>query len=187
MSNNSAQSATLERDFAALLDRCDAALAHARSDDELLGLRDLLLDWQFASRQRITVAEERLGAFDGDDSPRALAAQAELLIEQIEALQDGWETRVNLLMEAEFDEDRLADFLRAALATPAGRERLGELFAGLVADMDQTGEYLDYARRYLLSLVVPPPERARPSDGPTGPRRDGPPARDGGRPRPPRK
>jgi len=184
MSNNPTNPAALERDFAALLDRCDAALARARSDDELLALRDLLLDWQFATRQLITAAEERLGAFDGDDNPRVLATQAELLIEQIEALQDGWEARVNLLMDAEFDEARLADFLRAALATPAGRERLAEVFTGIVADMDQTGEYLDYARRYLLSLVVPPPERARPTPGPA---RGNPPARDAGRPRPPRK
>jgi hypothetical protein len=183
MSKDATDLAALERDFAALLDRCEAALARARDDDEALALRDLLLDWQFASRQVITSAEERLGAFEGDDSPRALAAQAELLIEQIEALQDGWESRVNVLMDAEFDEERLADFLRASLATPAGRERLEEIFAGIVADMDQTGEYLDYARRYLLSLVVPPPERARPS---VAPRRGGPPARDGGRPRPPR-
>jgi hypothetical protein len=183
MSNNPTDPA-LERDFAALLDRCDAALARAHGDDELLALRDLLLDWQFASRQLITAAEERLGAFDGDDNPRVLATQAELLIEQIEAQQDGWEARVNLLMDAEFDEERLADFLRNALATPSGRERLQEIFAGLVADMDQTGEYLDYARRYLLSLVVPPPERARPT---VGPGRGGPPARDGGRPRPPRR
>jgi hypothetical protein len=184
MSNSPTTPAALERDFAALLDRCDAALSRARSDDELLALRDLLLDWQFASRQLITAAEERLGAFDGDDNPRVLATQAELLIEQIEAQQDGWEARVNLLMDAEFDEDRLADFLRSALATPAGRERLQEVFVGLVADMDQTGEYLDYARRYLLSLVVPPPERARPTVGPT---RSGPPPRDGDRPRPPRR
>ena len=83
MSNHPTHLAALERDFAALLDRCDGALA--RGDDELLALRDLLLDWQFATRQVITAAEERLGAFDGDDSPRALATQAELLIEQIEA------------------------------------------------------------------------------------------------------
>jgi hypothetical protein len=184
MSNHPITPAALERDFATLLDRCDAALARARSDDDLLALRDLLLDWQFATRQLITTAEERLGAFDGDDSPRALATQAELLIEQIEALQDGWESRVNLLMDAEFDEAKLTDFLRAALATPAGRERLDEIFAGIVADMDQTGEYLDYARRYLLSLVVPPPERARPSISPA---RSGQPPRDGGRPRPPRR
>ena len=183
MSNQPTNLPALERDFAALLDRCDDALARARSDDDLLALRDLLLDWQFATRQLITAAEERLGAFDDDDSPRALADQAELLIEQIEALQDGWESRVDLLLGAEFDEERLADFFRTALATPAGRDRLQEVFAGIVADMDQTGEYLDYARRYLLSLVTPAPEppntdRApRPADNQRG----------GGRPRPPRR
>jgi hypothetical protein len=183
MSNQSISLPALERDFAALLERCDDALGRARGDDDLLALRDLLLDWQFATRQLITAAEERLGAFDGDDSPRALAAQAELLIEQIEALQDGWESRVDLLLEAGFDEGRLADFFRAALATPAGRERLQEVFAGIVADMDQTGEYLDYARRYLLSLVTPSPE-------PPGTARAPRPAGDqrgGGRPRPPRR
>lgn len=169
MSNQPASLPALEREFGALLDRCDAALARARSDDEVLALRDLLLDWQFSTRQLITATEERLGAFDGDDSPRALAIQAELLIEQIEALQDGWESRVDLLMTAEFDEERLVNFFRDALATQAGRDRLQEIFAGIVADMDQTGEYLDYARRYLLSLITPP-ETAGGQGGGTRPR-----------------
>lgn len=156
----------LDRDFAALLTRCGAALDRARSDEELLALRDALLDWQFGSRELITAIEERLGAFDGDDSPRALAAEAETLIEQIEGLQDGWETRLALLLGADFAEEEPERFLRDALATAAGRERLAEFFAGLPSDMDQTGEYLDYARRYLLSLVVPPPERAAPRPRP---------------------
>ncbi len=37
-----------------------------------------------------------LGAFSGEDSPRALAARAEELIEQVEGLQDAWESRVDL-------------------------------------------------------------------------------------------
>ncbi|MFN8511795.1 MAG: hypothetical protein U0841_04215 [Chloroflexia bacterium] len=184
MSNNPTNPAALERDFAALLDRCDAALARARSDDELLALRDLLLDWQFATRQLITAAEERLGAFDGDDNPRALATRAELLIEQIEALQDSWESRVNLLMDAEFNEEGLASFSTTPSPPPPGASASQSVFTGIVADMDQTGEYLDYARRYLLSLVVPPPERARPTPGPA---RGNPPARDAARPRPPRR
>ncbi len=156
------------------------AIERARSDDELLALRDALLDWQFASRQLITTTEERLGAFEGDDSPRALAAQSELLIEQIEGLQDGWESRLDLLLDAGFDEERLPNFFRDILATPTGRERLQEVFVGILADMDQTGEFLDYARRYLLSLVVPPPERANPGNS-------GPTPRAGERPRPPRR
>ena len=34
-----------------------------------------------------------------------------------------------------------------------------ELFTGLPADMDQAAELLEYSKRYLLSLVVPPPRR----------------------------
>ena len=173
MSREAGGMAGLERDVAALLERCEQALAGARSDDELLALRDQLLDWQFGSRQLITTIEERLGAFEGDDSPRALAAEAEALIEQIEGLQDGWEARLESLLEADVNDERLHYIFREALATAAGRERLDEIFAGIIADMDQTGEFLDYARRYLLSLVVPPPERAasNPARGPRPPRR----------------
>ena len=162
------EAAGLAREVAALLERCERALATARTEDELLALRDQLLDWQFGSRQVITIIEERLGAFDGDDSPRALAAEAEALIEQIEGLQDGWEARLERLLEADFDDQRVSTFFRDQLATAQGRERLDEVFAGIIPDMDQTGEFLDYARRYLLSLVVPPPERAsgqRPDSG----------------------
>lgn len=177
--------AGLDREVATLLGRSERLLAQARSDDALLALRDQLLDWQFGSRQLITAIEERLGAFDGDDSPRALAAEAESLIEQIEGLQDGWETRLELLLTMGFNDEQLGDFFREAQATEAGRARLGEVFSGIVADMDQTGEFLDYARRYLLSLVVPPPAPAgsrRPPGGPGQGQRPG-----GGRPRPPRR
>lgn len=164
----------LAEEVAALLNRCEQALAAAQSEDELLALRDQLLDWQFGSRELITAIEERLGAFDGDDSPRALAAGAEALIEQIEGLQDGWEARLERLLEAGFDDQRLRNFFHDQFATPQGRERLEEVFAGIIPDMDQTGEFLDYARRYLLSLVVPPPERAsgqRPGGGRSRPPR----------------
>jgi len=180
MSGESRQLAALDQRLETALAGYGEAIEQARSDDELLALRDALLDWQFASRQLITITEERLGAFEGDDSPRALAAQSELLIEQIEALQDGWESRLDLLLDGGFDEERLPDFFRETLATPAGRERLQEVFAGILADMDQTGEFLDYARRYLLSLVVPPPERANPGGGGPAPHPDE-------RPRPPRR
>ena len=180
MSGESRQLAALDQRLETALAGYGEAIEQARSDDELLALRDALLDWQFASRQLITITEERLGAFEGDDSPRALAAQSELLIEQIEALQDGWESRLDLLLDGGFDEERLLNFFRETLATPAGRERLQEVFAGILSDMDQTGEFLDYARRYLLSLVVPPPERANPSSGGPAPRADE-------RPRPPRR
>lgn len=148
--------------FAGQLARCSERLARARDDDEILAVRDLLLDVQFESRALITAAEERLGAFSGEDDPRALAVHAEALIEQVEALQDAWESRVGLLLEAGFDNARLPAFLADALARPDGVARLEEFFAGLPADMDQTGEALDYAKRYLLSLL----------DGP-GPRRPG--------------
>lgn len=147
------------RDLEAGLARCAEALGQARGDDALLALRDLLLDWQFESRQLITTIEERLGAFAGDDSPDALAVEAEGLIEQIEGLQDAWETRVDLLLDAGFDEARIPESLAAGLAGRKSREQLVEVLTGLPADMDQTSELLDYAKRYLLSLVVPPPRR----------------------------
>jgi hypothetical protein len=141
------------------LARYTAAVARARQDEELLAIRDSLLDFQFASRQLLTTIEERLGAFEGDDSPRALAAQSEALIEQIEGLQDAWESRVDLLLDAGFDDGRLTAFLADLLARPDRDAVIGDLFTGLPADMDQAAELLDYAKRYLLSLVVPPPRR----------------------------
>ncbi len=141
------------------LARYAAAVARAHQDEELLAIRDGLLDFQFASRQLLTTIEERLGAFEGDDSPRALAAQSEALIEQIEGLQDAWESRVDLLLDAGFDDGRLAAFLADLLARPDRDAVIGDLFTGLPADMDQAAELLDYAKRYLLSLVVPPPRR----------------------------
>lgn len=136
-----------------------AAMERAHMDEELLALRDGLLDLQFSSRQIITTIEERLGAFEGDDSPRALAAQSEELIEQIEGLQDAWESRVDQLLEAGFADDRLPTFFTELLARPDRDTTLSDLFTGLPADMDQAAELLDYAKRYLLSLVVPPPKR----------------------------
>ena len=150
---------TARRELAAGLARCAEAAERARDDGALLAIRDLLLDWQFESRQLITALEERLGAFAGDDSPYALATRAEELIEQIEGLQDAWEARVDLLLDAGFDEAHIPESLTAALAGRKSREQAIEALTGLPADMDQTGELLDYAKRYLLSLVVPPPRR----------------------------
>ncbi len=131
----------------------------ARTDDELLALRDSLLDWQLESRQLLTTIEERLGAFAGDDSPAALAAEAEALIEQIEGLQDAWESRVDLLLDSGYDPDQLIDYFTALLARPDRAQLLADLFLGLPADMDQAAEFLEYAKRYLLSLALPPPRR----------------------------
>lgn len=149
----------VRREFDALLARCDAGLDAARDDDDLRAWRDLLLDAQFESRQLITAAEDRLGAFSGEDDPRVLGEQAEALIEQIEGLQDSWESRVDLLLDAGFADERIPAFLAELLAAPGGAARATELFTGLPADMDQAAELLDYAKRYLLSLVVPPPRR----------------------------
>ena len=104
-----------------------------------------------------------LGAFSGEDSPRALAARAEELIEQVEGLQDAWESRVDLLLDAGFDNARVREFLQGALADRDGRggALLDELFTGLPADMDQTAALLDYAKRYLLALL-----EGRPGRGP---------------------
>ncbi len=145
----------IRADLLAQLDRCRAILERVRDDETVLALRDLLLDFQFESRALITAAEERLGAYSGEDDPRALAARAEELIEQVEALQDAWESRVDLLLEAGFDNARVRQFLGRALADRDGRggATLDEFFAGLPADMDQTAELLDYAKRYLLSLL----------------------------------
>jgi hypothetical protein len=151
--------AAARRELAAALASYEAAIGRERDDEALLALRDDLLDFQFTSRQLLTTIEERLGAFEGDDSPRALAAQAEALIEQIEALQDAWESRVDLLLDAGFDDARLATFFTDLLARPDRDDALAERFTGLPADMDQAAEFLDYAKRYLLSLVVPPPRR----------------------------
>lgn len=147
------------RDLDAVLARCAAAVARASGDEALLAARDLLLDAQFESRQIITALEVRLGAFEGDDDPRALAIQAEALIEQIEALQDAWESRIDLLLDVGFADDRLPAFFAELLARDDSSTQLNALFTGLPADMDQAAELLDYAKRYLLSLVVPPPPR----------------------------
>lgn len=135
------------------LARCAAVVERARDDAELLALRDLLLDAQFTSRGLITAIEERLGAFSGEDDPGALAVHAEALIETVEELQDGWESRVDLLLGVGFDEAHPTAFLSSALATSTGRDRLAEFFAGLAADMDRTAEVLEYAKRYLLTLL----------------------------------
>ena len=154
----SAKASDLDAARAALsaqLARCAALLERARDGETILALRDLLLDVQFESRALITDAEERLGAFNGEDSPRALAARAEELIEQVEGLQDAWESRVDLLLDAGFDNARVREFLQGALAGRDGRGGavLDELFTGLPADMDQTAALLDYAKRYLLALL----------------------------------
>lgn len=135
------------------LAHCAALVEQASDDDALLALRDLLLDYQFESRQAITAIEERLGAFSGDDSPRALAANAEGLIETIEGLQDAWESRTNRLLAAGFAEGEVAAFLDDALNDREGRALLDEFFTGLPSDMDQTALLLDYAKRYLLALL----------------------------------
>jgi hypothetical protein len=153
MSAGSAEFDVARRELAAGLARCAAALERARDDDALLALRDLLLDFQFESRDMITTIEDQLGAFSGADSPQALAAEAEALIEQVEGLQDAWESRVALLLEAGFTADQPRAFLRDALANSEGQARLDEFFTGLPADMDQTGELLEFAKRYLLSLL----------------------------------
>lgn len=135
------------------LARCAEVLNGTDDDATTLALRDLLIDFQFESRALITAAEARLGAFSGDDDPRAVAANAEALIERVEELQDAWETRVDLLLGAGFDDSRLAEFLDATLADRDRLAALDELFAGLPGDMDQTAVLLDYAKRYLLSLL----------------------------------
>ncbi len=158
----SAKASDLDAARAALsaqLARCAALLERARDGETILALRDLLLDFQFESRALITAAEERLGAFSGDDDPRTIAANAELLVEQVEGMQDAWESRVDLLLNAGVDEARPAATLAEALADPERRALLDDFFAALPADMDQTGLFLEYARRYLLSLIGPPPGR----------------------------
>lgn len=159
MADGTSELAAARREIAAALDRYEAAIGRERDDAALLALRDELLDFQFASRQLLTTIEERLGAFEGDDSPRALAAQAEALIEQIEGLQDSWESRIDLLLDAGFDDARLPAFFADLQARPDRDAAIAERFTGLTADMDQAAELLDYAKRYLLSLVVPPPRR----------------------------
>ncbi len=151
--------AAARRELDVALARCAALAERAQADDDLVSLRDLLLDGQFESRQIITAIEVRLGAFEGEDDPHALATQAEELIEQIEALQDAWESRVDFLLDAGFADERLPAFFAELLARKDGAAKLAELFTGLPADMDQASELLDYGKRYLLSLVVPPPRR----------------------------
>lgn len=159
MTGGATEVATARREITAALARYEAVIGRERDDATLVALRDDLLEFQFESRQLLTTIEERLGAFEGDDSPRALAAQAEALIEQIEGLQDGWESRIDLLLDAGFDDARLPAFFAELLARPDRDAAIAERFTGLTADMDQAAELLDYAKRYLLSLVVPPPRR----------------------------
>ena len=141
----------------AQLAHCATLLERAGDDEQrLLALRDLLLDHQLESRNLITEIEGRLGAFSGEDDPRELARNAEMLIESVEWLQDAWETRVNLLLDAGFDEARIAQSLARMLDSREGAELVAEFFTGLPGDMDQTALLLDYAKRYLLSLVSPP-------------------------------
>lgn len=142
--------------LAAQLARCADALASAGDDAAILAVRDLLLDIQFENRALITAAEERLGAFSGEDAPHALAARAEELIEQTEGLQDAWESRVDLLLEAGFDNARIPEFFDDALADPDGVALLDDVFTGLPGDMDQTVEMLEWSKRYLLSLLNAP-------------------------------
>lgn len=143
----------IEEALAAQLDRCRALLDRARDDEAALAVRDLLLDLQFESRALITAAEERLGAYDDEQNPRAIAAHAEALVEGIEAQQDAWEARIALLLDAGVDEARPVETLAGALDDPERRARLEEFFAGLPGDLDQAGEFLEYAKRYLLSLI----------------------------------
>ncbi len=148
---------TVREALSAQLARCSALVERGGGGEEgLLALRDLLLDYQLESRHLITEIEGRLGAFSGEDDPRELARNAEMLIESVEWLQDAWETRVNLLLDAGFDEGRIAESLAQMLDSREGAELVGEFFTGLPGDMDQTALLLDYAKRYLLSLVTPP-------------------------------
>ena len=171
--------------LAAQLARCAEVLAAARDDAAILAVRDLLLDIQFENRALITAAEERLGAFSGEDDPRVVAARAEELIEQAEGLQDAWESRVDLLLEAGFDNARIPEFFDDALADPDGVALLDDVFTGLPGDMDQTVEMLEWSKRYLLSLLGAPAgeagggheggravEPAREREGGRGRRRD---------------
>lgn len=143
----------IEDELAAQLDHCRALLDGAHDEAAALAVRDLLLDLQFESRALITDIEERLGAYSDEQDPRAVAVHAEALVEQAEALQDAWEARLDLLLEAGVDEARAAETLSGALWDAGSRARLEEFFAGLPGDMDQTGEFLEYAKRYLLSLI----------------------------------
>ncbi len=148
---------TVREALSAQLARCSALVERGGKGEEgLLALRDLLLDYQLESRNLITEIEGRLGAFSGEDDPREVARNAEMLIESIEWLQDAWETRVNLLLDAGFDEARIAESLAQMLDNREGAELVGEFFTGLPGDMDQTALLLDYAKRYLLSLLTPP-------------------------------
>ena len=149
--------ATVRETLSPQLGRCSEVGERAGGGAEgLLALRDLLLDYQLESRNLITEIEGRLGAFSGEDDPRELARNAEMLIESVEWLQDAWETRVNLLLDAGFDEARIAESLAQMLDSPEGAGLVDEFFTGLPGDMDQTALLLDYAKRYLLSLLTPP-------------------------------
>lgn len=128
-------------------------LERVASDAELLTIHDLLLDHQFATRALITRAEDRLGAFDGADHPRALAARAEELIEQIEGLQESLEERVSLLLELGYRDDAPLPFLSPGREPGTASPSLIAFFEHLPAELDQAVEALEYARRFLLGLL----------------------------------
>lgn len=164
----------LRRELEGWQARLGQRLEHATSDDERLAIRDLLIDHQFATRLLITRAEECLGAFDGADHPRALAARAEELIEQIEGLQESLEERVSLLLELGYRDDAPLQFLSPARASGATSPALSALFERLPAELDQAVEALEYARRFLLGLledVAAPSHGARPHDSSSPPGR----------------
>lgn len=125
----------------------------APSDEARLAVRDLLVEHQLATRAVITRAEEQLGAFAGEDHPRALATRAEELIEQIELLQAVWEERVNVLLELGYRADAPTSFLPLAHDREAMAGALAPFFANLPSEMDQTIEALEYGRRFLLQLL----------------------------------
>lgn len=160
---------SLSRELQESLARLEALLSDAKSDAVTLAIRDLLLDHQLATRALITEAEERLGAFDGADHPRALAARAEALIEHVEALQEGWEDRVNLLLELGYRTDAPTAFLKGAGENQANTELLELFFQQLPAEMDQTVEALEYARRFLLDLLGTVPTRPATRPSPSAP------------------
>lgn len=147
--------AKLARQLNAVQPLLGRAFEAAPSDDDLLAVRDLLVEHQLATRAAITHAEERLGAFDGQDHPRALAARAEELVEQIELLQEVWEERVSLLLELGYRADDPTSFLPLAPDRETMAGALAPFFANLPAEMDQTIEALEYGRRFLLQLLDP--------------------------------
>lgn len=161
----------LRRELEGWLARLEQRLDHAASDAERLAIRDLLLDHQFATRALITRAEERLGAFDGADHPRVLAARAEELIEQIEGLQESLEDRISLLLELGYRDDAPLRFLAPGQVQGAASPLLTAFFEHLPAELDQAVEALEYARRFLLGLLqgAASPNRGAPPRDSTSP------------------